>query len=49
MKGGCDMTKEKALKIMYELIIYHEELINKEDKDCWKAYEYIKQKIESEE
>ena len=40
------LKKERnLLKIMYELIIYHEELINKEDKDCWKAYEYIKQKI----
>jgi hypothetical protein len=41
------MKKEKALKIIYELIIHHEELINEEDKDCWKAYEYIKEKIES--
>tara|TARA_X000001382_G_C3070930_1_gene147416 strand:+ start:308 stop:439 length:132 start_codon:yes stop_codon:yes gene_type:complete len=43
------MKKEVALKIIYELIIHHEELINEEDKDCWKAYEYIKQKIEKGE
>jgi len=43
------MKTKEALKIIYELIIYHEELINEEDKECWKAYEYIKQKIEEGE
>jgi hypothetical protein len=42
------MTKEKALKIIYELIIYNEELAKDEDfSECWKAYEYIEQKIEN--
>jgi len=40
------MTKKKALKIIYELIIYNEELAKDEDfSECCKAYEYIKQKI----
>ena len=44
------MTKEKALKIIYELIIFAEEKVNKvyetEDfSDNWKAYEYIEKKL----
>ena len=40
------IDKEKALKIIYELIIFSEEIHNKEDKECWKAYDYIKEKLE---
>jgi len=44
------METNKALKIIYELIIYAEEQSNKiyetEDfSDCWDAYKHLKSKI----
>jgi hypothetical protein len=36
------MNTKTALKIMYELIIYNEELARDEDfSECWKAYEHL--------
>ena len=36
------MKTKEALKIIYELIIYNEELVKDEDfSECWKAYEHL--------
>tara|TARA_R100000951_G_C2602155_1_gene168516 strand:- start:425 stop:583 length:159 start_codon:yes stop_codon:yes gene_type:complete len=36
----------KALKIIYELIIYAEENSSDEDfADCWKAYQHLQSKL----
>jgi len=38
--------KARALKIIYELIIFSEENYETENfKDCWKAYEYIQKQL----
>ena len=41
------MNEAKALKIIYELIIFSEEIHNAEYKECWKAYEYIQKQLKS--
>ena len=41
------IDKEKALKIIYELIIFSEERDKTENfDDRWRAYDYIKEKLE---
>ncbi len=41
------MNKKIALKIIYELIIFSEENYETENfDDAWKAWEYIKEKLE---
>ena len=42
------MNTKTALKIMYELIIYNEELARDEDfSECWKAYQHLESKHEN--
>ena len=42
------MKTKEALKIIYELIIYNEELVKDEDfSECWKAYEHLESKNEN--
>ena len=42
------MKTKEALKIIYELIIYNEELVKDEDfSECWNAYEHLESKSEN--
>ena len=36
---------KKSLKTFYELIIFCEEIQNNQQKDCWEAYDLIKNKL----